>query len=102
LSRLTHFSQALNPKAKKILRRHQPNLNNPFNNNLAQSIEILHFLEETVILIEKLSTGNLANSKGIEKIKLPLKAVAGRACLETPRGILYHEVKIDTQGKTID
>ncbi|MFH1840726.1 MAG: nickel-dependent hydrogenase large subunit, partial [Candidatus Shapirobacteria bacterium] len=73
--------------------------NNPFNNNLAQAIEILHFLEETINLIEEISDKDLLKSKGVEKEKLPSEEVAGNACLEAPRGILFHQVKINSQGK---
>lgn len=102
LARLNCFSKGLNPKAQKEFQRLQPNLNNPFNNNLAQAVEILHFLEETINLIEKISKKDLKKSKGIEKENLPSKAVSGDACLEAPRGTLFHQVKIDSQGKIID
>ncbi len=102
LSRLSHFSKVLNPKAKKAFQELQPDLNNPFNNNLAQAIEILHFLEETINLIEEISEKDLKKSKGIEKENLPSKKLSGSACLEAPRGILFHQIKIDSQGKIID
>ncbi len=102
LARLSRFSKVLNPKAQKEFQKFQPNLNNPFNNNLAQAVEILHFLEETVNLIEEMSEKDLKKSKGIEKENLPLKTLSGDACLEAPRGILFHKVKIDSQGKIID
>jgi len=102
LARLSRFSKALNPAAQKEFQKFQPELNNPFNNNLAQTIEILHFLEETINLIEEISKKNLEKSKGIEKVKLPSKTFSGSACLEAPRGILFHQAKIDSQGKIID
>lgn len=80
----------------------QPNFGNPFHNNLAQAIEILHFLEETVNLIEEISKKNLENSKGIEKVSPTKKTATGRAYLEAPRGILFHKVKINSEGKIID
>jgi coenzyme F420-reducing hydrogenase alpha subunit/Ni,Fe-hydrogenase III small subunit len=102
LSRLNRFFKVLNPKARKEFQKLQPNLNNPFNNNLAQAIEILHFLEETVNLIEEISKKDLKKSKGIEKESLPLKTISGSACLEAPRGILFHQAKINSRGKIID
>jgi len=80
----------------------QLNLSNPFNNNLAQAIEILHFLEETINLIEEISEKDLKKSKGIEKENLSSKTLSGRSCLEAPRGILFHYVKIDSRGKIIE
>ncbi len=102
LARLNHFSKFLNPKAKKVLQKFSIDFANPFSNNLAQAIEILHFLEETINLIEKIAKKDLEKSKGIEKVKPPSKIVAGKACLEAPRGILFHQVKINSQGKIID
>ena len=102
LARLSRFSNALNPKAKEACQKFQPNFNNPFYNNLAQAIEILHFLEETINLIEEISNKDFKKLKGIEKISLPLKIASGLAYLEAPRGILFHQVKIDTQGRIID
>ncbi|MDP2820657.1 MAG: nickel-dependent hydrogenase large subunit, partial [bacterium] len=101
LSRLSHFAKVLNPKAKEAFHQFPPDFNNPFHNNLAQAIEILHFLEETINLIEKLSDKDLNKSKGIEKVYLPSKIVFGSSCLEAPRGILFHQVKINSQGKII-
>jgi sulfhydrogenase subunit alpha len=102
LSRLSHFAKVLNPKAKEAFHQFPPDFNNPFHNNLAQAIEILHFLEETINLIEKLSDKDLNKSKGIEKVNPPSKTVSGKSCLEAPRGILFHQVKINSQGKIID
>ena len=102
LARLNYFSEALNPKAKKIFQEIHLDINNPFNNNLAQAIEILHFLEETINLIEEISKKDLKKSKGIEKENLPSKTLSGSSCLEAPRGSLFHKVKIDSQGKIIE
>jgi len=102
LARLSYFSKSLCPKAKKSFQEFLPDLQNPFNNNLAQAIEILHFLEETINLIETAQKKDLKKSKGIEKEKLPSKTVSGQFCLEAPRGILLHQVKIDSHRKIID
>jgi coenzyme F420-reducing hydrogenase alpha subunit len=102
LARLHHFSKFLRPKAQEAFRQFQINFNNPFHNNLAQTIEILHFLEETINLIEEISNRDLNRSKGIKEVKLLPKEVTGSACLEAPRGILFHQVKIDSREKIID
>lgn len=99
LSRMNFYADALQPKAKQIFKKLQIELKNPFNNNLAQAIEILHLLENTADLIEILGNKNLANTKA--KQKLPKKAVSGKAALEAPRGILLHQVKIGPDGNII-
>lgn len=101
LPRLSKFSKFLSKNAKESFKQLNLELKNPFNNNLAQAIEILHFLEETVGLIEKLIKKDLRKTKGTEREILPKKTVLGQACLEAPRGILCHQVKINTQGKIV-
>jgi len=97
LARLYHYHRYLNKKAKLAFEKKKFNLKNPFNNNLAQAIEILHFLEESVILIEKLSKKNL---KKAERIKdLPAfknKNLKGECFVEAPRGVLFHQIKLDS------
>jgi len=103
LARLRYFSENLCPKAKEALQQFPFDFQNPFNNNLAQAIEILHFLEEIINLIGVVQEADLKKSVGIEKGKLSLKrAVFGKASLEAPRGVLLHQVKIDSQGKIVD
>ena len=99
LARLSSFSERLSADAKRALQESPLDFSNPFQNNLAQSIEILHFLEKTMDLINELQSKDLEKSKGIKDIKLPKRISEGRACLEAPRGILFHKVKINPQGK---
>ncbi len=98
LSRLANFSEFLNKKAKTAFEDFKFELKNPFNNNLAQGIEILHLLEEVLNLIEKIKGLDLEKAKGVEKI-FPKETVSGKACIEAPRGVLCHAVKINPEGK---
>jgi len=102
LSRLSRFANFLNPKAKEAFYKFPVDFSNPFHNNLAQAIEILHFLEEVTNLIEKLINKDLTKLIGIENVKMPSEIVSGSACLEAPRGILFHQVKIDSNGQIVD
>jgi coenzyme F420-reducing hydrogenase alpha subunit/Ni,Fe-hydrogenase III small subunit len=101
LSRVNLFQNCLNPKTKATIS--QLNLKfpyiNPFFNNLAQAIEILHFLEEIVNLIDTLSQKDLNKAKGIESMLVPQKEVFGEAVLEAPRGTLLHQITITPEGK---
>jgi len=101
LSRINLYSNYLNEKAKKTYENLKLNTNNPFNNNLAQAIEILHFLEEITNLIDKLPT-KLNDSILRKEIILPKESRFGEFFLEAPRGILYHKVKISPEGKIED
>lgn len=98
LSRMAKFSNLLNPKAKKARGQIQLDYKNPYHNNLAQAIEILHYLEEMEKLITRVSKMDLSKSRGVKKATIT-KPVQGEACLEAPRGILIHQVKLDKEGK---
>lgn len=106
LSRLAQFSEKLNPQAQKIFQNISFEPQNPFSNNLAQSVEILHFLEEIINLIEKLNKTNYPENFNVpqpsqKKINFK-KENFGSACLEAPRGVLIHRLKIDSDAKIID
>lgn len=98
LARLSHYSDNLAPLANKAFKNIDLNLKNPFNNNTAQAIEILHLLENSMTLIDKLINKSLNKSAVPVKQKLPKKITSGQAAVEAPRGILIHKIKISPQG----
>lgn len=106
MARINLFSENLNIKAKKIFQTLPSDFQNPYNNNLSQAIEILHFLEEIINLIDEAQLKNLVKAKATDYVKnlsaLKQKSVVGNACIEAPRGILFHQIKINSQGKIID
>ena len=66
---------------------------NPFHNNIAQAIEIVHYLYEAIRLCRKL---------GIKDEPVPQpKARKGHgiAAIEVPRGILWHEYAVNDHGR---
>lgn len=107
LSRINLNSEKLNPKAKSVLEKSRLKLPsyNIFYNIFAQTVEILHCLEETKKLISQcLISFAIAKESGqnvLEKIntKYQLKAGRGYALTEAPRGTLYHAYEIDAKGK---
>ena len=84
--------------AKQVFDQNPFELTNPYHNNLAQTIEILHFLEEIRRLVGELAEMDLSKA-GVQKAELPKKTVKGQAALEAPRGILIHQVEIDKTGQ---
>ncbi|MDI6734118.1 MAG: nickel-dependent hydrogenase large subunit [Patescibacteria group bacterium] len=65
---------------------------NIFHNNLAQAIEILHSIDESIDLLED-------NSFSPEPaIKKPFRETVGVGVIEAPRGTLYHKISIDNAG----
>ncbi len=63
-----------------------------FHNNLAQAIEILHSIDES---IDILSNNNFVAEP---PVKAEMKASVGMGVIEAPRGTLYHKVVIDDKG----
>ena len=64
-------------------------------NNIAQLVECVHILEDAEELVNSLLESDLA------EIITPYTPKAGAAtgAVEAPRGILYHHIEIDEQGK---
>ena len=90
LARVNLYSDKLNPKAKKLLNLKLP-CHNPFMNTYCQAIEIVHFLEEIGKEIKQIRFTD-------QKVKYKVKAGAGTAVCEAPRGTLYHSYVIDKNG----
>ncbi len=90
----------LNKSAKQELDKIDisfPNYN-PFNNNIAQAIEIIHLLEESKKTLEKILP-HLNNIEASE-INVPYKPKTshGTGALEAPRGTLFHSYGFDKNG----
>jgi coenzyme F420-reducing hydrogenase alpha subunit/Ni,Fe-hydrogenase III small subunit len=94
LARLALAQKQLNPLAKKLFNQYAINVNNPFNNNLAQAIEILHFLEEAINLIKLLEGKEMARTIVQQPKKIAEQRI-GAASLEAPRGTLTHQVVLN-------
>lgn len=93
LARLAVQPNGLSPQAKKYLTK--VNFKNPYHNNLAQGIEILHFQQEAKQIIAQLLNLKL-NSKIVQPSKNP--PLKGIGAVEAPRGGLYHEIHLDQKG----
>lgn len=63
-----------------------------YHNNLAQAIEILHAVDDSIDIL----THTKFTPEPI--IKQPYKASVGIGVIEAPRGTLYHKVEIDGNG----
>ena len=97
LARLNLSKDTLNAKTKasipEVLSRFPST--NIFDNNLAQAVEILHCLDES---IEVLQSTTFAK----EPLVLPTRpSGTGVGVVEAPRGTLYHKVTIGQDGKVI-
>ncbi|NQV08495.1 Ni/Fe hydrogenase subunit alpha [Candidatus Woesearchaeota archaeon] len=95
LARINNNHKKLSKDSKKLLDESGMKLpnNNPFSNNIAQAIELVHSVDHAIEICSKLKIKN-------EKIKkYRVKAGHGVAAIEVPRGILWHEYKFNKKGE---
>ncbi|MFC1620036.1 Ni/Fe hydrogenase subunit alpha [Candidatus Neomarinimicrobiota bacterium] len=67
---------------------------NPFMNNVAQLVECVHVVHDSLRLIDDL----LASNEGPTMVPVIPRAGEGVGAVEVPRGILYHHYRYDDQG----
>ncbi len=71
---------------------------NPYMNNVAQVVEVVHCAYNSVRMLDEVLGGGLK----AEDITCPVKAGHGIASCEVPRGILFHDYTFDENGRCID
>ncbi len=93
LSRLNLKFDKLHGNAKKAAKEagfSVPDFN-PFHNNIAQSIEIIHGINECIELLDELTLKDY-------EIKINMKEGEGIAVTEAPRGLLCHHYVLNKRG----
>jgi len=95
LARINTRHQFLRLKAKYELEhlKHSFPGSNPFLNNLAQAVEVLHFLEEAYSLVDDLLELDIDGTASQQEYCV--KESQGWAVGEAPRGLLYYYFKIN-------
>jgi coenzyme F420-reducing hydrogenase alpha subunit len=97
LARLNNNFALLHAKAREIAASFalQPVNHNPFMNNIAQLVECVHVVIDSIAIIEELLAGKW------QEPRQPVKPEAGRGvgAVEVPRGILYHAYEFDPSGR---
>jgi coenzyme F420-reducing hydrogenase alpha subunit len=96
LGRLNNNFNLLHPKARGVSRKLglSPVNHNPFMNNVAQLVECIHVVHESLALIDEL----LVSPWETERKQVRPKARRGVGAVEVPRGILYHCYEFDRNG----
>ncbi len=71
-----------------------PDTVNPYMNNVAQLVESIHCLEDSIERIEDILTAGLRE----ERREVDVRAGRGVGAAEVPRGVLFHDYEIDDEG----
>jgi coenzyme F420-reducing hydrogenase alpha subunit len=92
LARLHNNREKLNPEAKKLLEKSGLKfpIYNPFYNILAQAVELIHCLEESITILKRITEKEIK----LNEINIPIRTGEGLGAIEAPRGTLFYKVKI--------
>ncbi|MFH1217646.1 MAG: Ni/Fe hydrogenase subunit alpha [Pseudomonadota bacterium] len=97
LARVNNNFSFLHPRAREAAEafRLTPVSHNPFMNNIAQLVECVHVVYDSISLIEELL------GTGWQPPRQPVVPREGKgvAAVEVPRGILYHSYEFDGEGR---
>ncbi len=100
LARFNLNYDKLSPLAKQTAEMFglKPVCHNPFMNNIAQLVEVVHSVEDSIKLIDEIEEAGLESQY---EYKLPsdkVKAGRGVGAVEVPRGILFHDYTYNNKG----
>jgi sulfhydrogenase subunit alpha len=97
LARINLSADKLHPLAKEWAGKFglKPMNYNPYMNSVAQLIEFIHSIEDSIALIDSLFDKGLKNEK---RPKLTPRAGQGVGVVEAPRGILFHDYTYNDKG----
>lgn len=101
LARVNVAKDKLHPKTKESL---QEVLNlfpstDIFHNNLAQAIEILHSLDESIDILKQ---NKITPEPILKPAEQNSELKVGVGVIEAPRGTLYHKITIGPDGKVLE
>ena len=99
LARLNNNFEFLHPAAKEISQGFglRPVNHNPFMNNIAQLVECVHVVMESIDLINGMIDADWKEPRQ----KVVPKEGVGVGAVEVPRGILYHCYEFDKEGRIV-
>jgi sulfhydrogenase subunit alpha len=108
LARFNLNHEKLLPQAKEAARALslKAKCTNPYLNTVAQAVEAVHCLEDSIRIVEDLRSKGIRYEEEIvvglnEKGSIPVKAGNGVGAVEVPRGILFHNYEVDDKGKIV-
>ena len=97
LARLNNNFDLLHPAAKEIAASFglKPVNHNPYMNNIAQLVESVHVVMESIGMIDEL----IGTAWQEPRQTVVPKSGLGVGAVEVPRGILYHSYEFDQEGR---
>jgi coenzyme F420-reducing hydrogenase alpha subunit len=100
LARLNLNYNKLSPIAKQVAEMFElkPVCHNPFMNNIAQLVEVVHSVEDSLRLIDELEAAGLQPQPDYFKPEVKVKAGRGVGAVEVPRGLLFHDYTYNAKG----
>lgn len=100
LARFNLNYSMLSPLAKKTAEMFdlKPVCHNPYMNNIAQLVEVVHSLENSIKLINELEAAGMESQPEYNKPEIKVKAGRGVGAVEVPRGILFHDYAYNVKG----
>ncbi len=109
LARFNLNAQKLHPKARELADRlgMKPIVKNPYLNTVAQLIECVHSLEDSVRIVEELKRNGVNQKEAVtvginENKSIPVSPGNGVSAVEVPRGILFHNYEVDAGAKIVN
>ncbi len=99
LARLNNNFEFLHPVAKEIARSFGliPVTHNPFMNNIAQLVECVHVVRDSIRLLNEI----LDSEWEEHRQRVEPRSGKGVGAVEVPRGILYHCYEFDDKGRIV-
>lgn len=100
LARLNINYDKLSPMAKEVAEMFdlKPVCHNPFMNSIAQLVEVVHSVEDSIRLINELEAEGLKPQPDYYKPEITPKPGRGVGVVEVPRGILFHDYTYNDSG----
>jgi coenzyme F420-reducing hydrogenase alpha subunit len=100
LARINKNFDQLSPLAKEVAGMFglKPVCHNPYMNSVAQLVETVHTVEDSIRLINEIEQMGLKPQPAFHKPDIQVKAGQGAGAVEVPRGVLFHDYTYDENG----
>ena len=99
LARLNNNYNELSENAAELMEKYGykfPSANT-FHNNVAQALEIIHYIDRAIEILKELSSTDVKKTM----VKYNVTEGYGVSATEAPRGLLIHAYKVDNNGRIV-